>query len=83
MTRLRRLLGPAVVPILAVLTAFIVGSIFAHGDHASHSWKSLTSGKTVCGGADMAADRVTRKSDGSKATMATRASTSRATPPAM
>jgi ABC-type uncharacterized transport system permease subunit len=28
MTRLRRTLGPAVVPILAVLTAFIVGSIF-------------------------------------------------------
>ncbi len=28
MTRLRRILGPAVVPILAVLTAFIVGSVF-------------------------------------------------------
>jgi general nucleoside transport system permease protein len=28
LTRLRRILGPAVVPILAVLTAFIVGSVF-------------------------------------------------------
>ena len=28
MTRLRRILGPAVIPALAVLTAFIVGSVF-------------------------------------------------------
>ncbi len=45
------------------------GSIFAHGDHASHLRKSLMCGKILSGGATMPVDRVTQNSFGCMATM--------------
>src|SRR6185369_14590828 len=44
------------------------GSSFAHGDHASQLWKSLTTSNTLAGIADIAADRVIRNSPGCRAT---------------
>ena len=40
------------------------GSSLAHGDHASHLWKSFTWANTAAGGAAMVAVRVIRNSEG-------------------
>src|ERR1700712_5285188 len=54
---------------------FVLGSILAHGDHASHLWKSFTFANTTSGGAAMRAARVYRKSDGRVATTTTNRTT--------
>src|SRR5215813_7169918 len=47
---------------------FALGSSFAHGDHASHLWKSFTWAKTADAGAAIVADRAIRYSEGCSAT---------------
>src|SRR5205814_1888895 len=47
------------------------GSSFAHGDHSSQWWKSFTCGNTADGGAEIVAERTTRKVEGCKATKMT------------
>src|SRR5215470_9096682 len=47
---------------------FIAGSIFPHGFHASHLWKSFTCANTAGGGAEMLTLRTMRNSDGCMAT---------------
>src|SRR6185295_12416603 len=44
------------------------GSIFAHGDQASHRWKSLTWANGADGGAAIVAERATANSGGWSAT---------------
>src|SRR5215207_5507100 len=47
---------------------FIAGSSLAHGDQASHLWKSFTSAKTAGGGAEIFAARTTVNPAGWNAT---------------
>src|SRR6185437_4201909 len=47
------------------------GSIFSHGDHAPHLRRSFTWANTASAGAEIVADRVTRKSAGRVATTMT------------
>src|SRR6516164_6522085 len=54
---------------------FAWGSSFAHGDHASHLWKSFTCAKTSDAGAAIVADRAIRYSEGCSATNAANAAT--------
>src|SRR5215471_8403621 len=54
---------------------FALGSSFAHGDHASHLWKSFTWAKTADAGAAIVADRAIRYSEGCSATNAANAAT--------
>src|SRR5690242_13301024 len=54
------------------------GSIFSHGDHASHLRRSFTWANTVSAGAEIVADRVTRKSAGRVATTMTNKTTTTA-----
>ena len=54
---------------------FALGSSFAHGDHASHLWKSFTCAKTSDAGAAIVAERAIRYSEGCRATNAANAAT--------
>src|SRR5215831_5212276 len=54
---------------------FALGSSFAHGDHASHLWKSFTCAKTADAGAAIVAERAIRYSEGCSATNAANAAT--------
>src|SRR5262249_14977244 len=53
---------------------FALGSILAQGDQASHFLSSFTCAKSTSGAAAMVADRVTRNSDGCRATITRNAS---------
>jgi len=59
---------------------FAAGSFLAQGDHASHLWKSFTCEKTTAGGAEIVADRTTRKSEGWSATTPANSTTTTASP---